>query len=152
MKCADLNVWGKNSYIFDYVPWFFKKLAIKFSKHRTTWREGMWTGTGNHVLSGGYRVFLAGDRQTKCLGGDHQRTVWCLDQDQLYYLRVRQTWLSFEFTVFLCGVCNLTCILVSLNLQISSRTCTSKMWSCVLQDSGNHGRRLSSNDYPYHYL
>ena len=30
---------------------------------------------GNDVLPGGYRVFLTGDRQTKCLHGDRQRTV-----------------------------------------------------------------------------
>ncbi len=38
-----------------------------------------------------YRVFLVGDRRTKCLGGDRQRTVWCLQQHQRCYLRNRRT-------------------------------------------------------------
>ena len=42
---------------------------------------------------------------------------------------------SFEFTVFLYCVSNLTCILGSLDLQMSSRTCMSKMRSCVVKDS-----------------
>jgi hypothetical protein len=36
-------------------------------------------------------VFLVGDRRTKCLRGDRQRTVWCLQQHQLCYLRNRRT-------------------------------------------------------------
>jgi hypothetical protein len=59
--------------------------------------------------------------------------------------KARQTWLPFEFPVFLCGAGNLTCILGALHLQMSSRTCMAKMRSCVVQHSGNHGRRLSSN-------
>ncbi len=47
---------------------------------------------------------------------------------------------------------NLTCILRTLYLQMSGQKSMSKMRSCVAQDSGNHGRRLSSNDWPYHYL
>ena len=35
-------------------------------------------------------------------------------------------------------VSNLTCILVVLHLQMSSRTCMSKIRSCVPRDSGNH--------------
>ncbi len=73
---------------------FFSITYLIFKKNRTsslettnnsTWTEGRWTGGGNHVLSGGYRVFLPGDRQTKCLGGDRQRTVWCLDQHERRY-------------------------------------------------------------------
>lgn len=45
--------------------------------------------------------------------------------------KTRQTWLPFEFIAFLCGVFNLTFI-------------HKTVW--------NHGRRLSSNDCPYHYL
>ena len=61
------------------------------TSNNATWREGRWTGAGNHVLNGGHRVFLGGDRQTKWLTGDRQRTVWCLEQDQLCYLRNRRT-------------------------------------------------------------
>jgi hypothetical protein len=71
MKRADLNVWMQFSYFFDYVPVFSKKQHM-------------------HVLPTGYRVFLVGDRRTKCLGGDRQRTVWCLQQHQLCYLRNRR--------------------------------------------------------------
>jgi hypothetical protein len=39
-----------------------------------------------------------------------------------------------------------------LHLQMSSRTCMSKIRSCVAQDNRNHGRRLSSNDCRYYYL
>jgi len=37
--------------------------------------------------------------------------------------KTRQTWLPFEFIAFLCGVFNLTFILVGLHLQMSSQTC-----------------------------
>jgi hypothetical protein len=47
----------------------------------------------------------------------------------------RQTWLPFEFAVFLCCARNLTCILRVLHLQMSSWTCMSKMRSCVAKDS-----------------
>jgi hypothetical protein len=60
----------------------------------------------------------------------------------------RPTWLSFEFASFLCGSWKVTCILVFFLLQM----CMSKMRSCVAEDSGNHGRRLSSNDCPFHHL
>ncbi len=61
------------------------------TSNNTTWWEGRWTGEGNHVLTGGFRVFLTSDRQTKCLDGDRQRTVWSLDQHELHYLRNRRT-------------------------------------------------------------
>jgi hypothetical protein len=79
---------------------FFGLRTLFFSKNMTsslptsnnpTWREGRWTGSGNHVLNEDHRVFLGGDRQTKCLTGDRQRTVWCLEQDQFGYLRNRRT-------------------------------------------------------------
>ncbi len=72
---------------------FFQKTRHQVFQHRTnaTCREGRWTGEGNHVLSRGYRVFLVGDRRTKCLDGDRQRTVWCLQQHQHCYLRNRRT-------------------------------------------------------------
>ena len=38
-----------------------------------------------------HRGFLCGNRQTKCLGGDHQSTLWCLEEDQLHYLRNGRT-------------------------------------------------------------
>ena len=50
--------------------------------------------------------------------------------------KTRQTWLPFEFVVFLCDTCNLTCILVDLHFQMSSRKCLWKMMTCVVQDSG----------------
>ena len=50
--------------------------------------------------------------------------------------KTRQTWLPFEFIAFLCGVFNLTFILVGLHLQMSSQTCMWKMRSCGAQDSG----------------
>jgi hypothetical protein len=53
--------------------------------------------------------------------------------------------------VFFDGACTLICIPGPVYLHMSRRTCMSKMRSCVSQDSGNHGRRLSSNDCPYHY-
>ena len=49
--------------------------------------------------------------------------------------KARQTWLPFEFAVFLCCARNLTCILRVLHLQMSSWTCMSKMRSCVAKDS-----------------
>ena len=49
--------------------------------------------------------------------------------------KARQTWLPFEFAVFLCCARNLTCILRVLHLQMSSWTCMSKMRSCVVKDS-----------------
>ena len=49
--------------------------------------------------------------------------------------KARQTWLPFEFAVFLYCAHNLTCILRVLHLQMSSWTCMSKMWSCVAKDS-----------------
>ncbi len=80
-----------------------KHTIIKKTRHQafhrtnTTWREGRWTGGGNHVLSRVYRVFLTGDRQTRCLGGDRPTTVWCLQEHQLCYLRHRRT--KFSLTV-----------------------------------------------------
>ena len=59
----------------DPVPHFVRLSTKPFDK--VTWREGRCTGAGNHVLTGGYRVFLTGDRQTKCLCVDRQRTVCC---------------------------------------------------------------------------
>ncbi len=53
--------------------------------------EGRWPGAGNHVLPGDDRAFITGNRQTKCLGDDRRRTVWCLQWDQLCYLRNRRT-------------------------------------------------------------
>ncbi len=53
------------------------------TSNNATWIQGSRTGEGNDVLSGGYRVFLTGDRQTNCLRGDRQRTVWCLEEDDL---------------------------------------------------------------------
>ena len=47
----------------------------------------------------------------------------------------RQPWLTFEFATFLWCTWNLTCILGTLHLQVSSRTCMSNMWSCVAKDS-----------------
>jgi hypothetical protein len=49
--------------------------------------------------------------------------------------KVRQTWLPFEFDVFLSCSGNLTCILRVLHLQMSSWTCMSKIRSCVMKDS-----------------
>ncbi len=89
---VDLNVWGqikKKSRLFDYVPVFSKQQTS--STHNTTWREGRRTGSGNRVLPGGNRIFLTGDRQTKCLDGDRQRTVWCLEQDEIRYPSNRRT-------------------------------------------------------------
>jgi hypothetical protein len=56
---------------------FFTKLHQRpfETSNNATWMQGSRTGEGNDVLSGGYRVFLTGDRQTKCLHGDRQRTV-----------------------------------------------------------------------------
>ncbi len=72
---------------------FSTKLCQDLSKHRTneTCREGRWTGDREDVLPWDYRVFLTGDRQTKCLDGDRQRTVWCLEQHELHYLRNGRT-------------------------------------------------------------
>ena len=72
---------------------FFQKTRHQAFQHRTnaTCREGRWTGEGKNVLPRGYRVFLVGDRRKKCLGGDRQRTVWCLQQHQRCYLRNRRT-------------------------------------------------------------
>jgi hypothetical protein len=53
----------------------------------TSWREGRWTGKGNDMLTGDYRVFLVCNRQSKCLGDDRQSDVWCLDEDRDRYLR-----------------------------------------------------------------
>jgi hypothetical protein len=53
----------------------------------TSWREGRWTGEGNDMLPGDYRVFLVYNRQSKCLGADRQNNVWCLDEDRDRYLR-----------------------------------------------------------------
>jgi hypothetical protein len=61
------------------------------TSNNATWRKGRWTGGGNHVLTVGYRVFLGGDPQTKCLDGDRQRTVWCLEQHELRCLRNGRT-------------------------------------------------------------
>jgi hypothetical protein len=94
MKRANLNVWMQFSYFFDYVPrCFFKKTRHQSFQHwtNTTCREGRWTGAGKNVLPTDYRMFLAGDRRTKCLGGDRQRTVWCLQQHQLCYLHNKRT-------------------------------------------------------------
>jgi hypothetical protein len=90
------------NFIFEmkYEKFIFLRLRTCCLKKRTstlrtsnnaTWREGRWTGVGNHVFPGDYLVFLTGDRETKCLGGDRQKTVWCLQQDQLCYLRNRRT-------------------------------------------------------------
>ena len=49
--------------------------------------------------------------------------------------KARQTWLPFEFGTFLSCTSNHTCILGALHLQMSSRTCMSKMRSCVAKDS-----------------
>ena len=51
---------------------FFTKLYQRpfETSNNATWMQGSRTGEGNDVLPGGYRVFLTGDRQTKCLGGD----------------------------------------------------------------------------------
>ncbi len=49
--------------------------------------------------------------------------------------KTRKTWLTFEFTVFLCCVRNLTCILRVLHLQMSSWTSMSQIRSCVAKDS-----------------
>ncbi len=72
---------------------FFNEIVSRPSKHwtYTTWREDRWTGDRKDVLPGDYRVFLTGDRQTKCVGGDRQRTVWCLNQHELRYLCNRRT-------------------------------------------------------------
>ncbi len=72
---------------------FFQKTRHQAFQHRTnaTCREGRWTGEGKNVFPRGYRVFLVGDRREKCLGGDRQRTVWCLQQHQRCYLRNRRT-------------------------------------------------------------
>jgi hypothetical protein len=88
------STFGYNLHIFSITYLFFqKKQHMKPFHHRTnaTCREGRWTAAGKHVLVTGYRVFLVGDRRTKCLDGDRQRTVWCLQQHQLCYLHNRRT-------------------------------------------------------------
>ena len=56
---------------------FFTKLHQRpfETSNNGTWIHGSRTGEGNDVFPGDYRVFLTGDRQTKCLHGDRQRTV-----------------------------------------------------------------------------
>ncbi len=91
MKWTDFNVWIQ-IFFFDYEPFFSKKEDINPSNiEQHNMERGKWTGAGNHVLHGCHRVFLVGDRQKKCLGGDRKRTVWCLHQDQLCYRRYRRT-------------------------------------------------------------
>ena len=87
------STFGCNFHIFSITYLFFQKNKTSNLPRSTnaTCREGRRTGAGKNVLSRVYRVFLAGDRQTKCLGGDRQRTVWCLHQHQLCYLRNRRT-------------------------------------------------------------
>jgi hypothetical protein len=71
---------------------------------------------------------------TKCLGVDRQRTVWWLEEikstsfvtdeqmrSHCVLEKTRQTWLPFEFVVFMCGTFNLTFILVGLHLQMYSQ-------------------------------
>ncbi len=78
---------------------FFKKTRHQSFQHWTitTCREGRWPGAGKNMLPTDYRVFIVGNRQTKCLGGDRQRTVWCLQQHQLCYLHNKRT--KFALTV-----------------------------------------------------
>jgi hypothetical protein len=55
---------------------------------------------------------------------------WSTDEVSRWFLqKVPQTWLPWEFVVFLCDTGNLTCILVGLYLQMSTRTCMWNMWS-----------------------
>jgi hypothetical protein len=59
---------------YSIVFLFFRNNRHQTLKN-TTFREGRTTRAGKHVLPGGNRAFLAGDRQIKCLGGDRQRVV-----------------------------------------------------------------------------
>ncbi len=87
------ELWMENftPFLIPFCHFFNEMTSRPFERsNNATWREGMWTGESKDVWSRGYRVFLV-DRQTKCLGGDCQRTVWCLVQQQLHYLRNRRT-------------------------------------------------------------
>jgi hypothetical protein len=87
-----LNTWAKIQILWITYHVFSKNRTSRLqTSNNTTWREGRWTGAGKYVLTVGHRVCVGGDRQTKCLSGDRQRTVWCLEQDQLWYLRNRRT-------------------------------------------------------------
>jgi hypothetical protein len=89
----NLNVWVQIGKCLDYVPIFQPNCVKTFleTSNNATWRKGRWTGGGNHVLTACYRVFLGGDRRTKCFDGDRQRSVWCLEQHELRCLRNGRT-------------------------------------------------------------
>ena len=53
----------------------------------TSSREGRWTGEGNDMLTGDYRVFLVCNRQRKCFDADRQSNVWFLEEDPDRYFR-----------------------------------------------------------------
>jgi hypothetical protein len=148
-----LNVWVKIGKCLDMITYhFFNEIASRpfQTSNNTTWREGRWTGAGNHVLTSDYRVFLTGDRQTKCLDGDRQKTVWCLDQHELRYLRDGRTENSLcpvEGAANLVPV-RLRCLSVrhmkphmyprtSAPSLMSTRTCMWSMRSCGARDSVN---------------
>ena len=66
--------------------------------------------------------------------------------------KTRQTWLPFEFIAFLCGVLNLTFILVGCTFRCLVRHVCERCGPVTHKTVWNHDRRLSSNDCPYHYL
>jgi hypothetical protein len=128
----NLNVWVQIGKCLDYVPVFFKKQDIKPSNIEQTQHAGR---EGEQE-----KVRMCCLEATVCFSS-------AIDGQS-----VSAVMLPFEFPVFLCGAGNLTCIFGTLHLQMSTRTCMWNMRSCGAQDSVNRGRRLSSNDWPSHYL